>query len=394
MSAPGAAGDRWPVTPRSGPVLVLGRVSEDVVVRPVQAVYPGTVTQGAVSRHRGGAMANTAVALARLGTDVVLLAHVGADAAGDRCLAALDLPGLHLQAHRAGRTSRVLCLIGVDGVPSFAADPGDSYDLRVEDLDSLWPHGMWGTGRPRPGVLIVSGRLLAAEHSRQAVLRAAQLARAYDMRVAVGLPSVGVIERRGVPEVLATLKSLCADLIVGTRAEVSALRLGTASAARALGAMAVVVTQSASPAVALLCDGRTRLSAATPTATPQDTTGAGDSFLAGLVHGWVTGEGVAASLSLGHQAAAVALSVAGGDVSVAAGPAATGPAAAPPGVQHPAPAESGDSAELDERAPFDPAPGEVAASAAELVDELERFLRTVSGSQIQFPADDEEDTPR
>ena len=79
-----------------------------------------------------------------------------------------------------------------------------------------------------------------------------------------------------------------------------------AAAARLIagGARLAVVTLGASGS--MVSDGRTTFIAAAPPVTPEDTTGAGDAFIAGFIHAYLAGMTLEQALALGTGRAAVA----------------------------------------------------------------------------------------
>jgi ribokinase len=79
----------------SGRVLVVGSVNVDLVVRTSRLPLPGeTVLGGTFSRFHGGKGGNQAVAAARLGVPVMLVAALGDDAFGSEARAALAREGV------------------------------------------------------------------------------------------------------------------------------------------------------------------------------------------------------------------------------------------------------------------------------------------------------------
>jgi len=92
-------------------IVVIGSVNLDIVAVAERLPGPGeTVTGADLARYPGGKGANQALAAARLGADVCLLARVGKDAAADEALLLLRDGGVDL----AG------CL-AIDGVPTGVA---------------------------------------------------------------------------------------------------------------------------------------------------------------------------------------------------------------------------------------------------------------------------------
>lgn len=92
-------------------IVVIGSVNLDIVAIAERLPGPGeTVTGAELGRYPGGKGANQALAAARLGADVCLLARVGKDAAADEALLLLRDGGVDL----AG-------CIAIDGVPTGVA---------------------------------------------------------------------------------------------------------------------------------------------------------------------------------------------------------------------------------------------------------------------------------
>src|SRR3954465_1308441 len=81
--------------PPRGTVLVVGSINVDLVVTLEPLPEPGeTVSGGRFARHGGGKGANQAVAAARLGAHVAMIAAAGADELGDAAGAELAAEGI------------------------------------------------------------------------------------------------------------------------------------------------------------------------------------------------------------------------------------------------------------------------------------------------------------
>lgn len=92
-------------------IVVIGSVNLDIVATADRLPAPGeTVTDATLNHYPGGKGANQALAAARLGADVCLLAHVGKDPAADEALSLLREGGVDLDG-----------CIAVDGVPTGVA---------------------------------------------------------------------------------------------------------------------------------------------------------------------------------------------------------------------------------------------------------------------------------
>jgi ribokinase len=107
-------------------IVVVGSVNLDLVVRLERLPAPGeTVSDGVLARYPGGKGANQAVACARLGADVTLIASVGRDAFREEALVDLRRAGVTLELAEADAPTGV-ALIEVDaaGETTIAVVPG------------------------------------------------------------------------------------------------------------------------------------------------------------------------------------------------------------------------------------------------------------------------------
>jgi len=107
-------------------IVVVGSVNVDLVVRVPTLPRPGeTVGGGSFARVPGGKGANQAVACARLGADVSLIAAVGRDASAGEALAGLEEAGVTLLLEERDEHTGV-ALIQVDraGETTISVAPG------------------------------------------------------------------------------------------------------------------------------------------------------------------------------------------------------------------------------------------------------------------------------
>ena len=120
-------------------ITVVGSVNLDVVARVERLPEPGETVGGAtLARIPGGKGANQAVACARLGADVTMIAAVGRDAMADEALVGLRDAGVTLQLGESDEPTGV-ALIQVDGKgeTTIAVAPGANGTLAHV---SLPPH--------------------------------------------------------------------------------------------------------------------------------------------------------------------------------------------------------------------------------------------------------------
>lgn len=115
---------------------VVGSVNLDLVAKTTRLPRPGeTVTDATFTQIPGGKGANQAVAAAKLGVDVTMIAAVGNDSFADAALAGLRAAGVHLQlATKEGPTGVALIVVDDSGENTIAVAPGSNAELRPADV--------------------------------------------------------------------------------------------------------------------------------------------------------------------------------------------------------------------------------------------------------------------
>ena len=119
-------------------IVVIGSVNLDIVAVAERLPGPGeTVTGADLGRYPGGKGANQALAAARLGADVCLLARVGKDAAADEALALLRDGGVDLAGCIAlddVPTGVALISVARSGENQIVVAPGANRELSAQQL--------------------------------------------------------------------------------------------------------------------------------------------------------------------------------------------------------------------------------------------------------------------
>ena len=112
-------------------ITVVGSVNLDLVARCDRLPRPGeTVTGATLTRVAGGKGANQAVACARLGAEVTLVAAVGRDAVADEALSTLMEVGVTLDLQRlAAPTGVALIAVDAAGENTITVAPGANAEL-------------------------------------------------------------------------------------------------------------------------------------------------------------------------------------------------------------------------------------------------------------------------
>jgi ribokinase len=166
----------------SGAVVVVGSVNADLVVSVRQLPRAGeTVSGGTFARHGGGKGANQAVAAARAGARVALVAAVGADDLGDEALRELAAEGIDVSAvQRLDDVPTGVAVIVVDerGENQIAVASGANAALTGEAVAAALPplsrgDGVVLLGHEVPPEAVAAGAAAARAAGWQAILNPA-----------------------------------------------------------------------------------------------------------------------------------------------------------------------------------------------------------------------------
>jgi ribokinase len=251
------------VAPR---ITVVGSVNLDLVARMERLPEPGETVGGATfARVPGGKGANQAVACARLGADVTMIAAVGSDPMADEALAGLREAAVTLQLDETDEPTGV-ALIQVDreGETTIAVAPGANGTLAHVALP---PH---------------DAVLCQLEVPDEAVLSA--------WEQCVGMFCLNAAPARPI--------AVDADLTVVNRHELAALARRDGLVALTLGAEGAV----------LFDDGEEMARAEPPRVDAVDGTAAGDAFTACLLVSLLEGRSEPEALTRACAAGALAAS--------------------------------------------------------------------------------------
>lgn len=260
---------------------IVGSVNLDLVARAESLPAPGeTVTGAMLAQYPGGKGANQALAAARLGADVGLVARVGADAHADAALALLVEGEVDLtRCHRDSRPTGV-ALIAVDaaGENQIIVASGANEALAPADLPDTFEGSV----------------ICQLEVPVEAVLAARERCKGlFCLNVAPALTvPASLLESAGLIVANETEAAFYGDEIVHAGPGMVALTLG-ARGARLFEA-GRLVAEVAPPAVDVV-----------------DTTGAGDTFVGALCVALGEGKPHEAALAFACAASALAVTRAG-----------------------------------------------------------------------------------
>ncbi|WP_210359384.1 adenosine kinase [Sphingomonas beigongshangi] len=253
----------------------------------------------------GGSAANTVAGIAALGGRTAFIGQVADDQLGQVFAHDIRAAGVHFDtAVRPGQPTTARCLIFVtpDGQRTMNTYLGASQFLPEGALDlSIIQDAE---------ILYLEGYLWDPEEPRAAMRAAIEAARGAGRRVAFTLSDVFCIGRHG-GDFRALIADGMIDILFANENELTALAevedFEAAVAKIAAQVPTLVVTRGAHGACAIQRGERAEVNAE-PIDHVVDTTGAGDLFAAGFLHGQAQGKGLEESLKLGAICAAEIIS--------------------------------------------------------------------------------------
>jgi ribokinase len=280
-------------------IVVIGSANTDMLIQLDRLPRPGeTVLGGRFTTAAGGKGANQAVAAARAGGDVTLVARVGRDVFGEQALAGFRRDRIETRwvARDTGAPSGVaLIFVARDGENSIAVAGGANARLSPADVQ-----------RAAGAIRAAGSVVLQLEIPLPTVEAAARLAAAAGVRVILNpAPARSLPDRllRRVSILTPNESEATALTGVTVRDADSAARAAAQLLARGVGA--VVVTLGARGAVAATPEGWQRIPGFRVKAV--DTTAAGDVFNGALAVALGEGRPLVAAVRFANAAAALSV---------------------------------------------------------------------------------------
>ncbi|MCY4520519.1 MAG: carbohydrate kinase family protein [Caldilineaceae bacterium] len=291
--------------------ILFGDVCVDLVLSVPQETGKAR-QQASPEVHGGGTVANTAVALARLGAKTHFVGVVGDDLFGREALEELVTEGIDVSCVKlSGRRPTMIVIALIDGTGQRTVLGWPRRDQAFTELNERQLDRLDLTARDW---LHTSGVCMVQEHGRRATLRVLDRARArkvrssFDLNLRLGLEG----DSLPVSYVEALWSAIgCADFVLGSadeelfhlvpnepdmrRATAHLAREGQCVAIMREGPVGAHVSEFGSPAVTI-----------PPFRVPvADTLGAGDSFDAGFMEAGLSGCSLAEQVMRGHAVAAL-----------------------------------------------------------------------------------------
>lgn len=278
-------------------IVVVGSNNTDMVIRTPRLPLPGeTVLGGEFMINAGGKGANQAVAVHKLGGNLIFVSKVGGDVFGQQTLARFENMGVSTEyiGVAEGAASGV-ALINVDkqGENSITVASGANSTLSKDDIDKV-------ADKFEVGSIL----LMQLEIPIDTVAYAAQIAKERGMKVVLN-PAPAPTE--ALPDDL--LKNI--DILIPNRTELetiarvesghdiedATLRLSN------LGVDTIIVTMGSKGA--LICREGTCQEVAPVKVTAVDTTAAGDTFCGALCVAMAEGKSIEDSVKFANKAASI-----------------------------------------------------------------------------------------
>lgn len=289
-------------------IVVVGSSNTDMVVRTARIPAPGeTVLGGEFVMTGGGKGANQAVAAARLGADVMLVARVGADLFGERARAEIAAAGVcvdYLLVDPDAPSGVALIFVEESGQNSIVVAPGANGRVSPADVDGA-----------RPAFESADVVVLQFEVPVETVARAIALGKNLGKTVVLNpapAPDLPTDFLRGV-DVLTPNEHEAAHLLGrDLTAEFDAVE--AAQALLILGSRAVVLTRGANGAVVATPDNVAEIPGRLVDAV--DATAAGDCFTGALAVGLAEGNDLVNAARFANAAAALSVTRIGAQASL------------------------------------------------------------------------------
>src|ERR1022692_1852019 len=124
-----------------GEIIVIGSANTDMVVKSVNLPLPGeTVLGDTFFMNAGGKGANQAVASARLGGNVTLIAKVGNDIFGKQTIEGLQRENIltdFIFVDPTAPSGIALIMVNAEGENCIVVAPGANANLMPEDIDKI-----------------------------------------------------------------------------------------------------------------------------------------------------------------------------------------------------------------------------------------------------------------
>lgn len=294
-------------------ILLVGDINVDSFWPVAQFPIPGRDgLVDAVKFEIGGSVLNTAIILDRLGLRTRLLASLGEDEWKEKALSELAETGIDLDYVQTGTHSTTglnFIIVTPDGERTMFTYRGANKELKPDMVHQEVFQDI--------GVMHVSGYALLDSPQRDAIWRAVEMAKERNIPISLDSGLEPVLKQ---PKDFLRLLDMLTICVSGL--EEIAFLLGSASADEAVDQLLSRGIELAAIKMggkgSLVAGQADRFYVSGFSVQTVDSTGAGDSFSAGLLYGWLTGLDLAISATLASALGALATTVYGAGLSLPA----------------------------------------------------------------------------
>ena len=278
-------------------IVVVGSSNTDMVVKSARIPGPGeTVLGSEFVMAAGGKGANQAVAAARLGADVTLVARVGDDLFGERAIAGFRQEKIvadYIVKDPNKPSGVALIMVDDHGENIISVAPGANAELSPEDVQ-----------KARPAIEQADVVLIQLEIPLPAVHEAARLGEQSGARVILNPAPAQPLDDTLISCVdIITPNETEAEILTGIRPDSQEQLRKAAEELLRRGVNTVVITMGGKGS--FLVSGEETGMVPTVPIRPVDTTAAGDAFNAALAIALAEGRGLRESISFANRAGAL-----------------------------------------------------------------------------------------
>ena len=296
---------------KSGEILLFGDVNIDTIWPVSEFPTPGRDAYAkSVSVGIGGAVVNIAIVLDKLGQQTGLLACVGKDIWAEKAAETLNKTGInqgYLRVKPESTTGLIFLIVTPDGERTMYSCRGANVQYEIADVDE--------DAFKNAGMLHISGYALVESPQKDAVWRAVEWANKYEVPISLDT---------GLDPAILNPKDLCRLLpelticVTGPKetAELFNLSAPEEAAEHLLSLGVKLVAIKLGEKGSYVADGEEQYHCPPFHVNAVDTTGAGDSFTAGLIYGWSKEMSLPATAIMGNALGALAASVYGAGLAL------------------------------------------------------------------------------
>jgi ribokinase len=292
-------------------ILMLGDINIDTVWPVSEFPTPGRDAYAkSVKVSIGGAVVNTAIVLDKLGQPTGLLSCVGNDIWADQAAETLGQTRIN-QAYICAKaeytTGLIFLIVTPDGERTMYSCRGANAQYEIKDVVE--------NAFNNAGMLHISGYALVESPQKEAAWRAVELAKKYQVPICLDTGLDPVIQN---PKDLCHLMPELTICITGTKETAALFNLSAHEEAAdhllSLGVQLAAIKLGEKGCY--VAGGKEKHFIPSFRVNAVDTTGAGDSFTAGLIYGWMNGMNLPACAIMGNALGALATTVYGSGLSL------------------------------------------------------------------------------